>query len=248
MQTTNNIVLITGGSAGIGLEIARHFVRLGNRVIITGRDRDRLDRAVSELGGGVTGIAADVTSAEDQDRLAARILKDFPGLNILVNNAGVASVFRLGAGADAVQKAASEMQTNYFAVLGLTEKLLPVLERQHEVAIVNVSSIVTFAPAINIPTYSASKAAVHAYTRVLRLTLAKSTNVKVFELMPPLVNTDLSKEIGGSGGIPPAQVAEALLDALARDEYEIHVGATGDIYRLYLTSPEKALEALNAGR
>jgi uncharacterized oxidoreductase len=133
------------------------------------------------------------------------------------------------------------------AIVNLTEKLLPLLKAQKEAAIVNVSSIVVFAPGASLPTYAASKAALHSYTRSLGYAL-KDTGVKVFELMPPLVDTELSKEIGGHNGIPPLQVAEELLAGLTNDVAEIHVGGTADMYKLYLSSPEKALIALNSGR
>ena len=137
------------------------------------------------------------------------------------------------------------MMTNYLSVISLTEQLLPLLCRQAEPAIVNVSSIVAFAPGMHTPTYSASKAALHAYSKILRYTLAKDTDIKVFELMPPLVNTDFSQEIGGANGIPPAEVAHALVDAMAKNHYQIHVGATEQIYKLSLSSPSDALAAIN---
>ena len=97
-----------------------------------------------------------------------------------------------------------------------------------------------------IATYSASKAALHSYTLSLRLDLAKNTAIKVFELMPPLVNTDFSQDIGGANGIPPVTVAEALIQAFEKDEYEIHVGNTAYIYELSRTSPAEALTAMNS--
>jgi uncharacterized oxidoreductase len=138
------------------------------------------------------------------------------------------------------------METNYIAPIRLTDKLLPLLKKQKEAAVVNVTSIVAFAPSRNITTYSASKAALHHYTRTLRLTMEKaSPNVRVFELMPPLVNTDFSKEIGGENGIAPGVVANDLLQALESNQYEIHVGNTANLYQLSLASPAEALKAMN---
>jgi uncharacterized oxidoreductase len=133
-------------------------------------------------------------------------------------------------------------------VIRLNEKLLPLLKKQPEAAIVNVSSIVAFAPGISLATYAASKAAVHSYSQALRLTLERTTAVKVFELMPPLVNTEFSQEIGGSNGIHPSVVAGDLLKALEANEYEIHVGATAEMYQLFLSSPAAALQAINSRR
>lgn len=111
----------------------------------------------------------------------------------------------------------------------------------------NVSSIVAFVPGTLVG-YSASKAALHSYTQALRLLLEETTAIKVFELMPPLVDTEFSRPIGGQNGIPPRLVAEAFVAALATDEYEIRVGATEQIYQLFRSSPEAALHALFQSR
>lgn len=246
MNTTQNTVLITGGTAGIGLAIARLLSEKGNQVIITGRNKVKLPQVVAQLKN-TAGIVSDVSIEADREALAARLEKDFPNLNIVINNAGHAYAYPLSAGADAFRKAGEEMLTNYLSIIALNERLLPLLSRQKEAAIVNTSSIVAFVPAKGIPTYSASKAALHSYTQSLRLSLTGATGIKVFELMPPLVNTDFSKDIGGEKGIPPQAVAEHLFTALENDEYEIHVGATAEIYKLSLSSPADALAAMNPG-
>lgn len=247
MKTTLNTVLITGGSAGIGFEIAKQFSASGNHVIITGRNTERLQQAAAQLSN-VTAIACDVSKEEDVKHLVEIINRDFPNLNILVNNAGKAHLYKLTSNADAFTKAGEEMLTNYLSVIRLTGQLLPVLSEQPEAAIVTVSSIAVFAPNEVLPGYSASKAALHSYSRALRHTLSQSTSIKVFELMPPLVNTEFSQAIGGSRGIPPSEVASALLHAMENNQYEIHVGQTEQLYQLYLKSPEEALAALNTAR
>lgn len=244
MNLSKNTVLISGGSAGIGFEIAKLLTEKGNHVIITGRNQQRLDEAAAQLNN-VTAISLDVTSEEDVDQLVKRLATEFPDLSILINNAGFAYAYDITAGHQAWTKAHEEMDTNYIAIIRLTEKLLPLLTQQPSAAIVNVTSIVALAPSLNILTYSASKAALRSYTQGLRLALAK-TNTKVFELMPPLVNTNFSQDIGGKeNGISPVIVAEELISALENDTYEIHVGATAAIFELAKVSPETALNALN---
>jgi uncharacterized oxidoreductase len=247
MKTTQNTVLITGGSAGIGFAIAKLLTEKGNHVIITGRNAERLSKAAAQLQH-VTAIAADVTSAADTEKLADRLVKEFPGLNMVVNNAGNAYAYGLEASASAFEKASGEMLTNYLAIIRLNELLLPLLKKQPAAAIVNVSSITAIAPSGAIPTYSASKAALHSYTQALRVALEGTTNIKVFELMPPLVNTDFSQAIGGANGIPPAAVAEDLLEALGSDRYEIQTGGTAELFRLFLSSPADALKVMNPKR
>ena len=244
MKTIENTVLITGGSAGIGFEIAKTLSEKGNQVIITGRNQERLDNALSKLQNA-TGIACDVSDAAEVDALVKKIKSDFPKLNIVINNAGRAFVHSLLGETDTFENASEEMLTNYLSVIRLNQKLLPLLKTQGEAAIVNVSSIVAFVPNHNLATYGASKAALHSYSQSLRIALQKETSVKVFELMPPLVNTDFSQEIGGANGISPTVVAEDLVRAIENDDYEIHVGNTANIYALFHQSPAEALLAMN---
>lgn len=246
MQVKNNTILITGGGSGIGFETARLLSEQGNQVIIIGRDADKLNRAAAQLKN-VTAISADVSNAADMQKLVERLQVEFPALNILINNAGRAFVYDLSAGGvDAFSKAQEEMMTNYLAVIRLTEALLPQLNAQPEAAVVNVSSVAAFVPGAKLSTYSASKAALHSYTQSLRVTLAQDSPTKVYELMPPLVNTEFSSEIGGINGIPPSKVAEDLVHALENDIFEIRVGMTEDLYQLHRTSPAEALSAMNA--
>jgi uncharacterized oxidoreductase len=244
MKTSNNTILITGGSAGIGYEMAKLF-SVDNKVIITGRNEKRLKEAAGKLKN-VTAIAGDVSEAADVDRLVARLYSEFPDLNVVINNAGKSSaVYNLAdEGVNAFERAGEEMLTNYLSIIRLNERLLPLLRRQAEAAIVNVSSIVSIVPGTRIATYGASKAALHSYSLSLRYVLAGSSSVKVFELQPPLVDTEFSAGIGGKDGIAPGVVAEDLKKGLEQDNFEIRVGKTEDIYRLYLTSPEQAFLAL----
>ena len=247
MKTTKNTILITGGSAGIGFETAKLLSEQGNKVIIIGRDQNRLDEAKAKLSNVAT-IKADVSKAEDVKELVATISRLYPELNVVINNAGRALLYNLADGnQDAFANAEDEMLTNYLSIIRLNQQLLPLLKQQEEAAIVNVSSVVAYVPGITLPTYAASKAAVHSYTTSLRLSL-ENTSVKVFELFPPLVNTEFSKEIGGHNGIEPSQVAEELLEGLKNDEFEIRVGDTAKIYDLFRSSPVDALNVMNANR
>lgn len=244
MNTTDNTILITGGGSGIGLEIAKVLSSV-NRIIIVGRNKEKLDAAAKDLENVFT-IQADITDENDVNRLYEEVKTSFGGLNILINNAGNAYVYNIANDGDAYSKAVAEFTTNYFAPIRLSEKFLPLLTQQNEAAIVNVSSIVGFLPGANLPTYSDSKAALHSHTKSLRYELAKDTKVKVFELMPPLVATDFSAEIGGlENGIPASDVANDLVKALKEDIYEIRVGNTGLLYDNFFAATEGAFAAFN---
>jgi len=245
MKTSQNTVLIIGGTAGIGLEIVKKLTALNNHVIVTGRNKERLDIAVAGLKN-VTAIPFDVSKANEVENLVERIGKNFPHLNVVINNAGRALLYNLNDETqDAFANAEEEMLTNYLSIVRMNQKLLPILKQQPESAIVNVSSIVAYVPGINLPGYAASKAALHSYTTALRLSL-ENTSVKVFELMPPLVDTEFSKEIGGHNGIKPSVVANELVSALAKNDFEIRVGDTAKIYELFRHSPADALSVMNA--
>ena len=244
MKTTGNTILIVGGSAGIGLEMAKLFAP-DNTVIITGRTKDRLEKAAASLPN-TTAIVSYLADEADLNNLLETIHNDFPQTNIIINNAAAASVYKLtDENINAFDKAAEEIHTNYLSIIRLNEKFLPLLRQQAEAAIVNVSSVVAFVPG-SIATYSASKAALHSYTQSLRFELAQTyPHIKVFELMPPLINTEFSKPIGGEKGMAPHLVAEDLGKGLQNDDYELRVGDTENIYRLYLSSPEKAFLAMH---
>ena len=244
MKTTQNTALITGGSAGIGLEIAKLLSANGNKVIITGRDQQRLDKALAQLNNA-TGIVSDVSKQDDAKALATQLTRDFPTLNLVINNAGRAILYDIANSDGAFDSAQDEILTNYLSVIRLNEYLLPLVKTQPEAAIVNVSSVVAFVPG-SLPTYSASKAALHSYTQSLRIALSRTSTVSVFELMPPLVDTEFSAIINGHNGIAPSVVAQAFIDGLETDTYEIRVGKTQFIYDLYLKSPAEALAAMNA--
>jgi uncharacterized oxidoreductase len=245
MTIHNNTVLITGGSAGIGYEIAKALTENGNKVIITGRNATKLQEAAAKLKNA-TAVVSDVSRDEDVKALAETLTEQFPELNIVINNAGSAFLYNLAEDKNIFDKAREEMLTNYLAVIRLNELLLPILKKQPQAAIVNVSSIVALVPG-SLATYSASKAALHSYTQSLRFALS-DTIVKVFELMPPLVDTTFSAPIGGQNGIPASAVAESLVKAFETGEEEIHVGQTKELYELFLSSPAKALAFMQGSR
>ncbi len=245
MHLTNKTALVTGGGSGIGYAIAKRLKEKGNQVILVGRNADKLKKAGQELG--VAALTCDVSNEQDIEALVTQLKEDYPTLSLLVNNAGVANVYRLGEGADAYQKARQEFAVNYFGPVLLTEKLLPLLKQQPEAAIVNITSNVSFHPLLILPTYSDSKAALHSHTVALRLSLAKDTAIKLFEVMPSLVDTEATKDMGGHTGMAPQFVAETIAKGIEADQYEIYVGETAGQRAAYLADPVAAVNAFNHG-
>jgi len=244
MKTVNNTILITGGSAGIGFEFAK-ALSANNKIIITGRNEARLKAAAAKLPNTIA-VVGDVANEKDVENLVAEINKNHKDLNIVINNAGKsAPVYDLATETDAFTKAGEEMLVNYLSIIRLNERLLPLLKKQKEAAIVNVSSIVAIAPGGRLPSYSASKAALHSYTITLRQHLA-GTPVKVFEIYPPLVATEFSAEIGGLvNGIAPAVVANDLVKGLEENNFDIRVGQSAELNQYYLANPQEAIKVMS---
>lgn len=232
MKTTGNTVFISGGSAGIGLAIAKKLSEAGNTVIINGRNAERLHKALGELSNAVA-IQGDLSVEADRIRIAQELAAHHPDVNIVINNAGAAFMNNLSDSTnDAAGKAYQEINTNYLSIIHFTSLVLPQLLKQDDAAIVNVTSIAVFRGNKYLPTYSASKAALHSYTQGLRDTFAENDRLTIYEVYPPLVNTEFSAEIGGANGIPASEVADELLLALAKNQVEVPVGETKKIHQL----------------
>jgi len=234
MKTTGNTIFISGGSAGIGLAIAKKFSEAGNTVIINGRNEERLQTALKLLKNAIA-IQGDLSIRADRQKIAQELKSKHPDLNMVINNAGAAFMNDLSDGNNnSAEKAYDEMNTNYISVIDFTALVLPMLLQQEDAAIVNVSSIAVFRSNKYVPTYSASKAALHSYTQGLRDTFSDNQNLNVYELYPPLVNTDFSAEIGGANGIPAYEVADELFKAIEINQFEVPVGDAKRIHELVI--------------
>lgn len=225
MKTAGNTIFISGGSAGIGFAIAKKLNAAGNKIIINGRSRERIEKALAELENAI-GIQGDLSIEADRIRIAEDLKANHPEVNMIVNNAGAAFGYLLSETTNAHEKAAIEMNTNYLAIIHFTELMLPHLLQKEVAAVANVSSIAVFGSHKFLPTYGATKAALHAYTMALRMTYEEAKNLQVYEIYPPLVNTEFSAEVGGANGIPPSEVADEFFSALENEQFDVPVGET----------------------
>jgi uncharacterized oxidoreductase len=188
MKTQGNTILITGGGSGIGEALAHRLHDAGNRVIIAGRRLEALEKA-AEGREGISVIQLDVENANAIDDFAQRVLSEHPDLNVLLNNAGIMRFEQLDAHRD-LTDAEQTIATNLLGPIRLINALIDHLSAKADSAIVNVTSGLAFVPLTRAPTYSATKAALHAYTVTLRQAL--KGKVEVIELAPPAVQTHLT--------------------------------------------------------
>ena len=188
MRTSGNTILITGGGSGIGEALAHRFQDLGNRVIIAGRRLDALEQAAARREG-ITPMVLDVEDPVAIAEFARRVAAEHPGLNVLINNAGIMRLEKLDRARD-LADAEATVTTNLLGPIRLIDALIDHLREQSDPAIVNLTSGLAFVPLIATPTYSATKAALHAYTVALREALRGQ--VEVIELAPPAVQTELT--------------------------------------------------------
>lgn len=226
MKLTENTVLITGGSAGIGLAFAERFIKAGSTVIICGRNESKLKEAQEKLPVLITRVC-DVTIEAERVDLFNWTTKNHPELNVLVNNAGIQQRFH-------VLKANPKEDWNFFnqeiaanlqAPFHLTMLFAPYFASKEDSAIINITSGLAFTPMAIAPIYSATKAALHSFTVSVRHQLA-DTSVQIIEVAPPAVNTDL----GGAGlhtfGEPLNEFADGIFKALEEGKMEIGYGTS----------------------
>ncbi len=188
MKKSGNTILVTGGGSGIGEALAHRFHDAGNTVIVAGRRQEALDRAIR----GRENMAALTLDIEDPiaiEAFARRVVAEHPGLNVLVNNAGIMRFEDATARRD-LADAEATVTTNLLGPIRLTNALADHLAAQEGAAIVNVTSGLAFVPLLTTPTYNATKAAIHSYTIALRELLRGK--IEVIELAPPAVQTDLT--------------------------------------------------------
>jgi uncharacterized oxidoreductase len=192
MDLKNSTILITGGTSGIGLELVKQLSQLGSTIIVTGRKQESLDDTKRRFPK-IHIFRSDVSDPQDIERLYKEVTEQFPDLNIIVNNAGEMRLLDVQDDSKNLENIAREIDINLTGTIRMVHQFLPHLIKKHPAAIVNVSSAIAFMPYSTAPVYSASKAGVHAYSQALRLQLDK-TSVKVLELVPPGVNTNLQND------------------------------------------------------
>jgi len=223
MDLANSTVLITGGTSGMGLEFVKQLTKIGSKVIVTGRNLEALETTKKQFPK-VRTFQSDVSNSKDIKQLFQEVTQAFPDLNIIINNAGLMRLIDLQDSTLDLENINREITTNLSGTIQMVHQFLPHLKTKKSAAIVNVSSGIAFMSYSAAPIYSATKAGVRAYTQALRLQL-EDTNVKVFEMIPPGVKTNLQNEWVKQPNermmMDADKMVEVAIDGLMKDKKEL---------------------------
>ncbi len=237
MKLTANTILITGGSSGIGYELTKQFYQLGNKLIITGRNEDRLNKVKLEFPE-IHVFRGDISNPTDLDSLLLYLEQEHKDLNVIINNAGIQYNYEFMDTQDIIHKINYEVQVNLIGPMKLIALCLPLLERQNHSAIVNISSGLGLVPKRSAPVYCGTKAGLHIFTKALRYQL-EASNIKVFEVIPPLVDTPMTKG-RGKNKMTAAQLVAEFLKAVEKDRSEVNIGKVKILRMLNRIAPRLA--------
>jgi uncharacterized oxidoreductase len=238
MKLTGRTVLITGGTSGIGLELAKQLISQRNTVLITGRDAQRLAATKSKLP--VHTYLCNAGNPTDIEKLQRSVAADFPNLDTLINNAGIMRNLDLNQPHE-LTDVTLEVAVDLSGPIQMVQAFLPQLKARPNALIVNVSSGLAFVPFPLSPVYSAAKAGVHAYTRALRAQLTRS-RIRVVELAPPGTETPLfrgefEKEMQGQKGMDVQALVKKAISGIESGKTEIRPGLSNILYILSRIAP-----------
>ena len=248
MDLKNNTVLITGGSSGIGFELTKQLLQLGNTVLITGRDSAKLNQAKKKFPQIHT-FQSDVSDPQAIEALCKKVTTDFPQLNILINNAGIMRTLNMHDTEGSLKDVTQEIEINLNGPIRMVKQFLPHLKKKQAAAIMNVSSGLAFVPLPTSPVYCATKAALHSFSLSLRVQL-KNTNIKVFELAPPATETELlagfdSQDMKGITLMKVEAMVAAAVKGMQNDHFEIRPGQSNQLKMMSRIAPQFILNQLS---
>lgn len=235
--------LVTGGTARIGLALCRALSNAGvRRMIVVGRDPERLASVVAELGPQTIALGGDLSKPRELNLVVEEVRKIAPDLSVLVNNAGIQRIVDLTADDAARHRPdlQGEINLNLSAAVALTVELLPLLARQRSSAVVNVTSALALAPKASAPVYCATKAGLRGFTQALRHQCEdRLQHVRIVEALPPLVDTAMNTG-RGRGKMSADDCAAEVVRGLQRGGDEIFVGKTKLLKVVMSASPRLA--------
>jgi uncharacterized oxidoreductase len=222
MKLSGNTIFITGGGSGIGRGLAEAFHKLDNQVIISGRRRSHLD-AVVAANPGIAALELDIADRASIDRAAKQLIREHPDLNVLINNAGIMQPDQAAARIDDALLLAT-VNTNLIGSIRVTSALIEHLKTKDNAVVAYTSSVLGYVPLAATAVYSSTKAALHSYALSQRFML-RDTNVRVLEITPPWVRTELMNSQEAEQAMPLDQFITEAIAVLGTDANEIVVAA-----------------------
>lgn len=234
MDINNNAILLTGASSGIGNALLKKLYALGNQILVTSRSESSLEELCEEYPNLLTCVC-ELGDPASVAKLIEFVKSDFSQLNMLINNAGVQYNYEWLYEPDVAGKIEEEIRINLTSPLQLIEGLLPVLMDKSHASIINLTSTLAFVPKQSAPVYCATKAGLHNFSKALRYQL-ENTNIRVVEVIPPLVDTPMT-EGRGSGKISPDKLVDEFIVGLQGSRDEINIGKSGLLRFIQRLSP-----------
>lgn len=243
MQLSNRTVLITGGSSGIGFALARQLVARENTVIICGRNQQKLDQVKEQLPE-IEIVRCDINTPGDLDNLASFLAGKYPGLDILINNAGIQQELDLTNGQSIDHAVEMEINTNLSSQINITHRLYPLLSANTSSAVVFIGSALAFVPKYSVPIYSAAKSGLHSFVQSLRHQAADD-GVQVIEIFPDVVDTQMTKHRRNEKRMNADAFVTQAISKLTGGSQEVFIGRTTVLKLLQRFAPALALKAVN---
>jgi uncharacterized oxidoreductase len=228
MKLSGHHVLITGGTTGIGLGLAKAFIEAGSSVLVVDFDNDHITKAKADVTELQT-YQADLSKAGDREKLAQWITDNDAELDVLINNAGIQRWINLNHLDKSWEFYHQELAINLEAQLHLIMLLLKQINQNGNGAIINVSSGLVINPGSWVPLYTASKFGVHGFTQALRWQM-EDESTKVFEIFPPAVNTSLGGASEHTYGVSLDEFIPAVMQQIEADNYDITYGTSKEQY------------------
>ncbi|MEL6559980.1 MAG: SDR family NAD(P)-dependent oxidoreductase [Bacteroidota bacterium] len=219
MELEGNKLLITGATSGIGEALLKRFLQLNNQVIAVGRNSERLAE-LAKADKRVIPFCCDLSKVKELEKLMGFLKEEHLDTNILINNAGIQYNYEFEAEHQLLDKVVYEINVNFTAPLRLIAMMIPVLKSNKNSAIVSVSSGLGLVPKKQAPVYCGTKAGIHIFSKALRYQLKR---IKVFEIIPPLVDTNMTAG-RGKGKISPDQLVDEFIRAFRKNRFEVNIG------------------------
>ena len=192
MRLKDKTAIITGGGTGIGLATARAFCQEGAKVILFGRRKEKLEKAVEKLGGSAIIVQGDMTNNNDLDKLINETLHNFKKIDVLVNNAGLFNGSPLHEISDSQWD--EIMDINIRSVFQLTRRVLPVMLSQKYGSIIHISSIAGLIAIPQVAAYNVSKGALNQFSRSIAVEYG-SSGIRSNSICPGLIATDMTADL-----------------------------------------------------